>query len=86
MKKLHSLREIPKVYPWRLKDLLRWMFSTNPNWPLYPDWRFYGEIRVCMAAGEVVEIFSLSRRNALRANASRNGPSAEVGHLAKNPS
>jgi glucosyl-dolichyl phosphate glucuronosyltransferase len=59
-----SIREVPGFYLRRLKGGLRWMFFSNPDWPLYPDWRFYAEIQVCLAAGEIVEILRLARQKA----------------------
>ena len=57
-----SVREIPKRCFWRLADALRMLFVFNSRWFLYSQCRFYWETRVCLTAGEIVEIFQLSRR------------------------
>jgi glycosyltransferase involved in cell wall biosynthesis len=59
-----SVHQIPGFYLRRLRGGLRWMFFSNPDWPLYPDWRFYGQVQVCMAAGEILELLRLYRRGA----------------------
>jgi glycosyltransferase involved in cell wall biosynthesis len=57
-----SAREIPKRCYWRLADALRMLFVFNSRWFLYPQCRFYWETRVCLTAGEIVEILQLGRR------------------------
>jgi glucosyl-dolichyl phosphate glucuronosyltransferase len=64
-----SVREIPRFYVKRLAGKLHWMFTSNPHWPLYPQWRFYWETQLCLTAGEIVEIVRLSRRKTIRSNA-----------------
>ncbi len=68
-RKQPSVREIPKLYLRRLADTLRWMFVSNPHWPLHPPWRFYWETQVCMTAGEIVEIVRLGRHKTPKSNA-----------------
>jgi len=69
MQKPPSVGEIPTRYRRRLVDTLRMMFVANPDWPLYPQLRFFWETRVCMTAGEIVEIIRLGARKAPKGNA-----------------
>jgi glycosyltransferase involved in cell wall biosynthesis len=50
-----SVLGIPSRYRQRFRNRLHWMFTCNPHWPLYPQWRFYWETQLCIAAGEIVE-------------------------------
>jgi glycosyltransferase involved in cell wall biosynthesis len=60
--KMPSVREIPKHCFRRLADTLRMLFVFNSRWFLYSQCRFYCETRVCLTAGEIVEILRLGRR------------------------
>jgi hypothetical protein len=78
MEKPPSIREIPKRQLRGLMDTLRMMFVSNPDWPLYPQLRFFWETRVCITAGEIVEIIRLGARKTPKGNAAPD-PDAAVG-------